>query len=199
MRSLVIALVVVPCLAMMGCSTHATATQSRTIYGIAQAGPTGPPAAGNARFDRPEFDLVFDYPERMRLLTDVPHSHWARGGTPGDTTVALELDQWNLISVDRHNLSAPVGDANLSDVIPGTDDLVSRLAGTRVSGTEVEVAGLPALEYNIPVRSLATGQSRYIVIYYGEIEYNLNCESTVTHRSEIASACQVALAMLHHR
>jgi hypothetical protein len=96
-------------------------------------------------------------------------------------------------------LSAPIDDANLGKVIPATDDLVSRLAGARASGTKVEAAGRPALEYNIPVRGLATGQSRYIVIYDGETEYNLNCESTVDHRAEIASACQTALSTLHHR
>ena len=196
MRSLVISMVVAPCLAMVGCSTHIATTPSRPTYGITQAGPTGPPAAGNARFDRPEYDLVFDYPEQMTLRTDLPHAHWAGGRAPGDTTVAVELDQWNLISIDRHNVATPVGDANLGKAIPETDDMVSRFAGGHVSGTEVEAAGLPALEYNISLRGLATGQSRYIVIYYGETEYNLNCESTVDHRAEIASACQTALSTL---
>ncbi|MBO0872864.1 MAG: hypothetical protein J2P19_05680 [Pseudonocardia sp.] len=199
LSNVIISLVVVPCLAMLSCSPHTATTSSRPTYGIAQAGPTGPPTAGNARFDRPEFDLVFDYPAQMTVRTNDPHAHWAYGRTPGDTSIAVALDQWNIISVDRHNLDTPVGDANLSKAIPATDDLLSRLAGTRVTGTEVEAAGLPALEYNIPILGLATGQSRYIVIYYGETEYNLNCESTIDHRAEIASACQTALSTLHHR
>lgn len=200
MRSLVILLVVVFCSAVVSCSTHiVTTTSTRPAYGISQAGPVGPPAAGNARFDRPEFDLVFDYPGQMTLHTDVPHAHWANGRKPADTVIAVELDEWNVISIDRHSLGSPVGEANLGKVIPGTDDMVSQLAGARVRGAEVEAAGLPALEYNIPIRGLATGQSRYLVIYYGETEYNLNCESTVDHRAEIASACQTALSSLRQR
>lgn len=208
-RRFVISLVVVaPCLAVLGCSAHGTVTaRPNPSYGIAQPGPTGPPAAGNARFDQPPFDIVFDYPGRMKLYNNVhvqvpeiqAGNKPAGLDTRNDSTAAVAVDQLNVIWVSRRAIGHQVSNADLGAIKAEFDDTLSRSMGVRTEGMEIEAAGLSGLEYNVPLSQIPTGKSRIVSVFDGEIEYTLNCQSTDGHRGDIESACQTALDTLHRR
>lgn len=202
-RPVALPLFIALALALPGCSfTGSTAAPptpvgSRPSYGVPPTAPMAPPAPGNARFDRPGYALTFDYPSRLQPRTDVSYSRTANG-SPNDM-VAFVLDANNAIVVDRRVLDGSVTDANLDHVEPKADSAASEVAGTAVHGTEVEVAGLPGLEYRISINSVPPNQSRYVIAFDGATEYTLDCQSTADHRAEIDAACQTAVATLHHR
>lgn len=64
MRAFAFPFVVGTWLLVLGCSTQIPTMPSRPSYGLPRGSQVGPPAPGNARFDRPEFALAFDYPGR---------------------------------------------------------------------------------------------------------------------------------------
>ncbi len=190
-------------LTLSGCSFSvwttgpSTPVSSRPTYGVPPSTSTAPPAPGNARFDRPDYAVRFDYPRHLQMRTDVGYDETA-GASP-DALVALMLDDDNAIMVERRELRYAVTDANLNRVRLESDQVVSQLAGTVVHGTEVEVAGLPGLEYMISLASPPPIRSRYVSMFDGATEYTLNCQSTERHRPEMDAACRTALATLHHR
>lgn len=144
---------------------------SRPSYGLPRGSQVGPPAPGNARFDRPEFALAFDYPGQMRLRSDVHVGLRAGPPAPSEIELAVALDQRNGIMVEQRTLHVRVTDANFSEAKREGDEVMSQLAGVPVSGTEILAAGLPGLEYSFPIGNVPTQQSRYVVIFDGATEY----------------------------
>jgi len=145
------------------------------------------------------FAISFDYPAGMTEHSDLNIATRVGASSTRDVDVAEALADHDMIVVERHELGAMVTPADLDRVKVRFDALVSQLAGQPASGTELTVAGLPALSYSVPVRTIATGQSHYIVIFDGATQYSLNCQSTAAHRTEMASACRTALDTLHLR
>jgi len=195
-RVLVAALLALAGLALVGCGGAVqVALTAQHADGITQ--PDRRPRT--ARFDRPEFAITFDYPAGLTERTDVTVG--SQAGTAGaqDVDVAVALGRQDMIVVDRHQLSGPVTEADLDRAKVEFDGLAAQFAGQPASGTELTVAGLPALAYSVPLRRIETGQSQFTVIFDGATQYTMNCQSTAAHRSEMASACRTALDTLRRR
>lgn len=152
------------------------------------------PSASTATFDDPEFDVTFDYPGSLQALDDVSFNRQA--GNPAVATAAVGLDGTNLIAVQRFDQEVAITDENIDDIRPQADMLFSQLAGKDLSGKQVEVGGLPALQYEIALTEPADGETRATAIFDGDTEYLLNCQSTPPQRQAIEAACDRALETL---
>jgi len=78
------------------------------------------------------------------------------------------------------------------------DKVIGGLAGKSVSGHEVEYGGLPGYEYVISVSKPAQGQSRLAVLFDGNVEYLVNCQSTPDDREKVEKGCRTVLDSIKH-
>ena len=151
---------------------------------------------GGKTFSDDRFSLTFTYPEDL-TEGEVSKIDESAGEGKAVARAAVGLDSDNLILVTKYNLNAAVTAANLPDVMPELDGVVSELAGSPVSGEVTEVGGLPAARYDVvALDEPAEGESRLVYLFDGAVEYQLNCQSTPEKRAELNAACDQALATL---
>ena len=148
-------------------------------------------AETNDTFSEEGFDITFEYPEDFEVLEDVQFSRSA--GVEAGATTGVGLDGTNLVAVQRFDLDVEVSDQNFADVKSEADQVFSQAAGEQVTGEEIEVAGLPALEYAVTVDEAEDIQTRAVAVFDGNTEYLLNCQSGADQRELILAACDLAL------
>ncbi len=151
-------------------------------------------AETNETFSEEGFDITFEYPEDFEVLQDVQFSRSA--GVEAGATTAVGLDGTNLVAVQRFDLDVEVSDQNFATVKSEADQVFSQAAEEQVTGEETEVAGLPALEYELTVDEAEDIQTRAVAIFDGNTEYLLNCQSGADQRELILAACDLALETL---
>jgi hypothetical protein len=164
---------------------------------VAAAGCGGGGEEGTETFDEAEFAILFDHPSSFEELEDVSIASTA--GAASKATSARGLDDRNLILVSRYDLNVEVGDENLADVRRELDAVVSQAAKQELTGTQVEFGGLPGYEYDFDLDTEPPVQSRFVVLFDGDTEYTLNCQSTSEARSDVEAACQQAVDTLRTR
>jgi hypothetical protein len=148
-------------------------------------------AEADGTFDRNEFPFTFSYPEGFEETEDVTIAQ-ELGAAP-DETVAIGLDNDNVLLIQTFTLNLPINDSNLDLAKAEFDQLAQQLDGD-AEFTRTQVAGLPGLEVeNVPVESVPDGESRITAIFDGDQEYLLNCQSTPKRRSAMEEACDLAL------
>jgi hypothetical protein len=145
-------------------------------------------------FEEEGFAFTFEYPSSLEETSDVSYSSTA-GGAAEDAR-ALGLDDRNAIVVSRYGLNVAVTAENADQVKPELDDLISGLAGTELSGKQVQIGGFPGFEYTFDLEDPPEGRSRFFVLFAGKIEYTLNCQSTPDKRDELQAACRQAVDTL---
>lgn len=146
---------------------------------------------GEETFDREEFPFTFSYPEGFKVTDDVTVDQAL--GSQADETLAVGLDQDNILLVQSFTLNIPIDESNLDLAKQEIDGLAQQVAPGAES-QETEVAGLPAVELEgIEVPTVESGESKLTAIFDGEQEYFLNCQSTPEQREEIEGACDLAL------
>jgi len=148
-------------------------------------------AETNETFSEEGFDITFEYPEDFEVLEDVQFSRSA--GVEAGATTGVGLDGTNLLAVQRFDLNMEVSDQNFATVKSEADQVFSQAAGEQVTGEEIEVAGLPALEYAVTVDEAEDVQTRAVAVFDGNTEYLLNCQSGADQRELILAACDLAL------
>lgn len=151
-------------------------------------------AAATETFQADDIDLTFEYPEDLEQRDDVEFSRSA--GNAAAATAGVGLDESNVIAVQRFDLESEVTEDNLDRVKREADTLFSQLAGEAADGEETEVAGLPALEYDLQLEEPADAETRAVAIFDGDVQYLLNCQSTPDGRERIEAACDLALDTL---
>ena len=149
---------------------------------------------GTETFEEEGFALTFEYPSSLEETSDVSYSSTA-GGAAEDAR-ALGLDDRNAIIVSRYGLNVAVTAENVDQVKPEADDLISGLAGTELSGKQVEISGFPGFEYEFDLKDPPEGRSRLFMLFDGKTEYTLNCQSTPDKRDELQAACRQAVDTL---
>lgn len=146
-------------------------------------------------FDVGGFGVTFEYPlKQFDIGFDLKFGS-ETGGDPA-AQAGIVLDDDNAIVVLRYDLTVSITEDNLSNFKGEVDAVVARLAGKKVSGSEVEYGGLPGYEYAIDLRRLAGGQSRIAVLFDEQVEYFINCQSTAAQRETLEDACRRALDTL---
>ena len=148
-------------------------------------------AESNETFSEEGFDITFEYPEDFDVLQDVQFSQSA--GAEAAATTGVGLDGTNLIAIQRFDLNTEVTDQNFDQIKQEADQVFSQAAGEQVTGQETDVAGLPALEYDVTVDEAEDIQTRAISIFDGNTQYLLNCQSAPEQREAIEAACDLAL------
>jgi hypothetical protein len=150
-----------------------------------------------AQFDRRGFDITFEYPrdfapdDNLRFASTTGEGHAA--------STAIGLDRENVIVVSRYDLLRPVTAENVLDVKAEVDGVITKLAGKQHSGRLIEYGGLPGYAYNVRLSAPPKGLSRVYVLFDGDVEYFLNCQSTPDVRYVLDAACQQALATLDRK
>lgn len=158
---------------------------------LASALLTGCGGESDGTFDRAEFPFTFSYPEEFEETEDVTVDQ-ALGAAP-DETAAVGLDDDNALLVQRFTLNVAIDESNL-DLAKDEFDRLAQQVAPDAAFTQTRVAGLPALELEgVPVESAPDGVSRLTVIFDGDQEYFLNCQSTPEKRAEVEEACDLAL------
>ena len=149
---------------------------------------------GDKTFDNENIGITFKYSPRFHPITEIDFGQTAGAKAAAQSGVAL--DKVNALIVSRYDLNVKIDKDNLSKFKGEVDNVISQLAGHRVSGQEVEYGGFPGYEYVIDVKNPPQGQSRMAVLFDQATEYLINCQSTPTDRDEIEEGCRKALDTL---
>ena len=154
----------------------------------------GNPSEGKT-FRHDAFAFTFRYPDNLKTVK-VGETSRSAGGEPVAQT-ALAIDEANAIFLAKYDLETAITSDNLASIVPDVDSLVSQLAGEPASGRTVDVAGLPAIQYDdVDLEEPPEGKSRLVALFDGPVEYMINCQSTPEEREEITRGCDLALRTL---
>ena len=75
--------------------------------------------------------------------------------------------------------------------------MLSRLAGTEVSGRRIDVGGPIAFRYEVDqLQEPEDGRSTIVAVFDGDKEYFINCQSVPDGREELDEACDRAIETL---
>lgn len=147
--------------------------------------------SGPATLSEDGFPFTFEYPGDWEPSDDVSLGQ-ELGGT-ADETIAVGLDDDNAIILQRFTLSVSIDEGNLDRARKEFDGLIAAI-DPEAAGEAGEVGGYLSLEYEGVALSMPPeGESRLIVLFEGDQEYFLNCQSTPENREEVESACDRAL------
>ena len=102
-------------------------------------GGCGGGGGGDKTFDNENIGITFKYSPRFHPITDIDFGQTAGANAAAQSGVAL--DKVNALIVSRYDLNVNIDKANLSKFKSEVDNVISRLAGHRVSGKEVEYGG----------------------------------------------------------
>jgi hypothetical protein len=160
----------------------------------ATLGVAGCGGGGDKTFDNENIGINFKYSPDFHPITDIDFGQTA--GAKAAAQAGVALDKVNALIVSRYDLNVDIDKDNLSKFRREVDNVISQVAGHRVSGREVEYGGLPGYEYVINVKDPPQGQSRMAVLFDQATEYLINCQSTPTDRGKIEKGCRKALDTL---
>jgi hypothetical protein len=145
-------------------------------------------------FERDMFPFTFEYPDGFEFTDEVSASR-----TPGrssDESVAIAMDEDNGLLISRITLEQEINQGNLGLAKQDLDELVQQL-DPDPRGVEGEIAGFPSLTYDaVTLTTPEEGESRLIMLFEGDEQYVINCQSTPDGRDEIEQACDLAVDTL---
>jgi hypothetical protein len=145
-------------------------------------------------FDEDGFAITFEYPGDFERTTDV---NTERGVGDAEKSVALAMSEDNAIFVQRYGLDRAVTTGDAPAVKEELDRVLTRLAGTEVSGTRIDVGGPVAFRYEVErLQEPEDGRSTIVAVFDGDKEYFINCQSVPDGREELDEACERAIATL---
>ena len=162
------------------------------VLGTAACGGGG--SSSDKTFDADGIGVTFTYPSGFKPIKNISFGQSA--GADAAARAGVSIDSVNAIIVSRYDLKVAITKDNLAAVKGEADNVISQLAGKRVSGREVDYGGLPGYEYAISLTKPANGLSRLVVLFDRATEYLLNCQSTPPKRNKIEDACRKALDTL---
>jgi hypothetical protein len=157
-------------------------------------GASGP----QSRFEHPDFTIGFSYPRAMRRVqADIGSS---AGSAPVAQWAAAFPGTDSMVIVTRYDLREPVTADSLPDVVGEADELFSDLAGQPLRGRTTEVGGMPAIEYApFGLQQPSGARSELLIVFDGDRQYLVNCQSTSERRRDLEAACDVVRATLERR
>jgi hypothetical protein len=152
---------------------------------------------GDKSFDADGIGITFKYPSGFRSIKNVSFGQSA--GASAAAQAGVSIDSVNAIIVSRYDLKVAITKNNVARVKREVDSVISKLAGKRADGREVEYGGLPGYEYAVSLTKPANGLTRLVVLFDQATEYLLNCQSTPPKRSKVEDACRQALDTLSRK
>ena len=145
-------------------------------------------------FDEDGFAITFEYPGNFERTTDV---RTEQDEGEAEKSVALAMSEDNAIFVQRYGLNKPVTPGDADAVKVELDRVLSRLAGTDVTGRRIDVGGPIAFRYEVDqLQEPEDGRSTIVAVFDGDKEYFINCQSVPDGREELDEACEGAIETL---
>jgi hypothetical protein len=163
-----------------------------TLAGALAFGGCGDDSDGT--FERDDFPFTFEYPDGFEERDDITVDQ--NLGANADQTVAVATDEHDLIMVQRFTLSVPVDEKNFGAAKKEIDGLLGQVDPDATT-EPTEIAGLPALTVDdVAVSSIDGAESDLTILFDGDQEYLINCQSTPDAREEVEMACGMAVGTL---
>ena len=156
----------------------------------------GEDTSKEATFRDGRFGLTFTYPGSFHegAVTGVA----GRIGAGPDASVALAIDEDNGITIEKYDVGGIVTIENLGEIAGWFDAAIAQVTGVAVTGTRVDIGGLPGLTYGpVAVPGEPGRQSRFLFLFDGNTEYSINCQWTPDRQTAVNAACDRVLATLH--
>lgn len=145
-------------------------------------------------FDEEGFAITFEYPGDFERTEDV---NLSQSAGQAEETVALARSEDNAIFLQRYGLNRAVSPKEADGVREELDQVLGRLAGGDLEGKPVDVGGPLAFRYEIDrLNTPEDGRSTIVVMFDGDTEYFMNCQSVPDGRSELEEACEQAIDTL---
>jgi hypothetical protein len=146
-------------------------------------------------FESESFPFTFEYPDGFEVTDDVSISQEL--GVAADETVGIAMDDDNALLLQRFTLNRAIGQGTLDLAKQELDALVQQFDPDAAPGEPGELAGFPSLTYDaVALTTPEEGESRLIVLFEGDQEYLINCQSSPDGRDEIEEACDLAIETL---
>ncbi len=170
-------------------------SQSKTVSNASATASTSAP--GSERFSVAGMALHFTFPAKFRIITLAPSKSLA-GNTAHSSHAAVGIGNHDLLVMTRFRLKIPVTAGNLAGLRGAFDALISSAFSRQMSSTVTSAGGLPALSYRpVPVVGLGVpATSRVTLVFFGQDEYELNCQYTRAAQASVTAACDEMLATL---
>jgi hypothetical protein len=184
-------------LAIAGCGGGTTITKTSTGPGNVTEKPSSP-VNGERTFSAPGMAIHFKYPARFVAVSLAPSRRIA-GRTARATHSAIAIGIYDLLIVSRYpGLKIPVTAANVAQLKPQFDAVISKVLERKVTGTVGSAGGLPAIYWpREPVSGLPVKATVMVVnVFVGSDEYELQCQATPAELSQIEGACKEMLDTL---
>jgi hypothetical protein len=142
--------------------------------------------------------IHFEYPADFHSV-QLAQSRRIAGNTGRASHAALGTGPFDLLIVTRFpKRPIPVNAGNIGQLKPQFDSAVGSALGRSVSSTIATYGGLPALSY--PAASVAglptRAMSRITNVFFGDDQYELNCQYTPRAAAMITAACDEMLSTL---
>jgi hypothetical protein len=151
-----------------------------------------------ATFESGAFPFTFQYPGGFEVTDDVSVARQLGGAA--DETVGIATDDDNALILQRFTLNRAVDKGNLDVAKRELDGLVKQFDPRAALAKTGELAGFPSLTYEaVRLTTPEDGESRLIVLFQGDQEYLINCQSTPDGRDEVEEACDLAVKTLAPR
>ena len=162
------------------------------------AGTVGPPCAalvvavglpacgGTHTFSNSAMSISFRYPSGLRAGKLASIGRHAGASAPAKALNGVDRD--NILLIERFTLEIPTTQANLPKLRQAVDRVVSALLGGQLSGLPTTFNGLPGVSY----RDSSSGDgttSQLNYVFVAGAAYELDCQWTAKHESEIKHAC----------
>lgn len=155
------------------------------------AGCGGDDAEEVSTFEDDGFPFTFEYPGDWEKTDEISIDQQL--GSQPDETVAVALDEENTILLQRFTLAQEITEDNLGLAKQEFDGLIQQL-DPESETEETEVAGYPALTTDaIPLTTPEDGESRLTILFDGDQEYLVNCQSAPEERDAVDAACEKAI------
>ena len=147
-----------------------------------------------ATFDEEGFPFTFEYPSDLEQSDDPEFA--GNLGAAADESLGFGIDGQNAIILQRFTLSTEVDEGNLDLAEREFDSLLASV-DPEATGESGEIAGFPSLTYeDVSIPDPPEAVSDFYILFEGDQEYVINCQSTPEERETIDDACVQALDSL---
>ncbi len=150
--------------------------------------------SGPKQFEDDGYPFTFEYPEDFQTGSEVTFDDQL--GAAADDSTGFGIDDSNLIAVQRVTLNLEIDAGNIDRAKAEFDRLLAEIDPS-ASAEIAETAGFPSLSYDsLPIPEIEDAESRLTILFEGDQEYVINCQSTPAERETITEACDQALETL---
>jgi hypothetical protein len=178
------------------CSGRATRIAGALFTALVAA--CGLAACGGPKtFSDDAMSITFTYPSGLsggKITSIAQHA----GSSGPAAREAIGIDHDNVLLIEKYRVRIATTKADLPVLERASDEVISALFRRQLSGTRTTLNGLPAVVYPaLPSARQTTSQLSYV--FLDGAAYELDCQWTAKHESEIKKACREMKSTLKRR